>query len=643
MIELSWLPPAAEAWNAQLTAAAAKETPAEQWAALVAAANVRIDFIQTAKLDRVAQRLFASGAPAVAGKPLRLAVLGSSTLKHLVPAIRVGALRHGLWVEIFEGEYGQYRQELLDTDSALHAFKPDVLLLALDAYHLAEGSGATAEAALENMRACWAMAKQMGAVVIQQTALPVFPRLLGNNEQRLADSPAAVLERINAELRPAADQAGVHLLAVDSYAAEHGTKEWHDPVLWHRSKQEVHPRVSHVYGDLVGRMLSALRGRSAKCLVLDLDNTVWGGVIGDDGLHGIHLGQGSTMGEAYVAFQRYAQRLARRGVILAVCSKNDEANALEPFERHPDMVLKRADIACFVANWQDKATNLRHIAKTLNIGLDALVFADDNPFERNLVRQELPEVAVPELPEDPSLYISAIAEAGYFEALTITEEDRERTGQYRANAERESLREAGTDLEGYLRGLEMELVVDPFNELGFARIVQLINKTNQFNLTTRRYTEADVRGMMADPTVLTYQFRLLDRFGDNGMIALLIGRLDGERALLMDTWLMSCRVLGRQVEEACLNVLAAGARSLGAERIIGEYLPSAKNGMVRELYGKLGFTLEESDAEGATRWALDLAGFVPRPVMMRVTGAATVGELSAEGLDGASRDLQQTY
>jgi FkbH-like protein len=589
---------------------------AGRWRLLVAAAHARIDFLETAKLDRILRKTFPNGPPVVAGKPIRLALLGSSTLKHLVPAIRVGALRHGLWVEIIEGEYGQYRQEILDPDPALAAFNPHVVLLALDARHAAAD---TTDGALSNMVNCWQAAqKNFGATVIQQTVLPVFPRLLGNNEQCEPESPAALVEALNARLRTAANEHGVHLLTVDSYAAQAGLYAWYDPVLWHRSKQEIHPHISHFYGELVGRLLGALRGRSSKCLVLDLDNTLWGGVIGDDGLEGILLGQGSAMGEAFVAFQHYALQLARRGVILAVCSKNNEANALSPFEKHPDMVLRRKDIACFVANWQDKAGNLRHIAKTLNIGLDSLVFADDNPFERNLVRQELPEVQVPELPEDPSFYIETIANAGYFEALTVTAEDRERGGQYRANVEREELRTSATDMEGYLRGLAMQLDVRPFDMIGLARIVQLINKTNQFNLTTRRYTDAEVRAMMADPRVAAYQFRLTDRFGDNGMIAVLIGRLDANYTLVMDTWLMSCRVLGRQVEEACLNVMVDAARRLGASRIQGEYIPTSKNGMVSDLYQRLGFTIEDTTEAGATIWTLDLAAYQKKPVIMDV-------------------------
>ncbi|MEJ1964029.1 MAG: HAD-IIIC family phosphatase [Gammaproteobacteria bacterium] len=355
--------------------------------------------------------------------------------------------------------------------------------------------------------------------------------------------------------------------------------------------------------------------------MLDLDNTLWGGVIGDDGLEGIRLGQGSAVGEAYLEFQHYVRDLGRRGIILAVCSKNDIENARSPFEKHPEMVLKSEHIACFVANWSDKAGNLRSIAEQLNIGLDSLVFADDNPFERNIVRRELPQVAVPELPEDPALYGRAIADAGYFEALRITPEDFERGGQYRANVAREQLKASHTDVEGYLRSLNMEMRWQPFDRVGLQRVVQLINKTNQFNLTTRRYTEGDVVAVMEDPRALTLQIRLLDQFGDNGIIGIVIGKPEGD-SIRLDTWLMSCRVLGRQVEEATLNLVAAEAQRLGVRQLIGEYLPSKKNGMVREHYRKLRFRPASEAADGATQWELPLSEFEPFPTFIQLTRSA---------------------
>ena len=617
-LTLHWLPPAGN-WAEELADAEREENPQTAWSRLIALANTRMDFIRTARLDRALRQRFPE-APKLGTKPIRLAVLGSSTLTHLLPPIRVGGLRRGLWVKIYEASYGQYLQELSDPSSALHEFKPDAILFAFDARHVLRGvdaaaGAAQAEAALHETTAhiaqCWQLAREaFRCPVIQQTVLPLATTLLGNNEHRLPGSRRNAASQINANLREMADAAGVDLLAVDLWAAEDGIAAWHAPVYWHRAKQEISQVAAPFYGDLVARILAARQGRSAKCLVLDLDNTLWGGVIGDDGLDGIVLGQGNALGEAFVELQLYARDLAKRGVILAVVSKNDVENAIAPFDEHPEMALKRNDIACFVANWDDKATNLRRVAAELNIGIDSLVFVDDNPFERNLVRQELPEVAVPEVPDDPAFIPAMLADAGYFESLAVTDEDRERTSQYQANLARQALQEQSTDLGGYLRGLEMDLVWRRFDKVGLQRTVQLINKTNQFNLTTQRYTEEDVLGIMDNSRAYGLQLRLLDRFGDNGIIAIIIGRMLDEEDLLIDTWLMSCRVLGRQVEEATLILTSRHAKALGARRLIGLYRPTAKNGMVREHYKKLGFNLLDTAEDGTTRWVLPLDTFV---------------------------------
>ena len=599
----------------------------------IALANTRIDFIRTNALDQVVRAQWPRMPSGLGTAPVRLAILGSATVAHLLPAIRVAGLRRSIWIDGYEGEYGQYLQELVDPGSGLHAFKPSAVLFAFDAHHLCAGlsvgaSAADTDAALAEIRnrvqECWRRARSaFGCVILQQTVLPVHPPLIGGNEHRLPGSRAAFVPRLNAMLRELADaqggETGAEIVGLDTRAALDGLAAWHDPALWHRSKQDVTPAAAPFYGELVARLIAARQGRSFKALVLDLDNTIWGGVIGDDGLEGIVLGQGSASGEGFLAVQDYAREQGRRGVILAVCSKNDEANALEAFEKHPEMLLKRGDIACFMANWDDKATNIRRIAQQLNIGLDSLVFLDDNPFERNLVRQELPMVAVPEVPDDPALVAGILADAGYFEALAITDEDRERGVQYQGNLAREALKEATTDIEGYLRGLDMRLTWRPFDRIGLARTVQLINKTNQFNLTTRRYTEIDVQAVMDDPDAVGLQLRLLDRFGDNGIIAIVIGRkLPDTADFLVDTWLMSCRVLGRQVEESTLNILAAEAQRLGADRMLGEYIPTRKNGMVRNHYEKLGFYLIEETPDGSSRAGLGLRDFVPFPTFTNI-------------------------
>ncbi len=626
MTDLHWLPTIPD-WRARLRALGSD--PAAAWTEAVALANAKLNFVLTNALDETVRRAIPAKPEGLATKLVRLAVLGSATLTHLLPAIRVAGLRRGIWIDTYENDFGQYAQELSDPDSELHAFRPTAVLLSLDAHHLAAGvtarmDEADAAAALDEIksriRETWRLAREaFRCPVIQQTALPVHPSVLGSNEHRLPGSRARFLARLNQALPEMADADGVDLLAVDAYAARSGIERWHDTALWHRSKQEVSPVAAPLYGDLVGRWLAAKQGRSFKCLVMDLDNTMWGGVIGDDGMEGIALGQGSALGEAYVAFQDYARELARRGVILAVCSKNDEANAVEPFEKHPEMVLRRGDIAAFVANWSDKAGNIRAIAEELNIGLDALVFLDDNPFERNLVRQELPMVAVPEVADDPTYYPRALADAGYFEGLSVTDEDRERTAQYQGNKARDALKASATDLPGYLRGLEMQLVWKRFDRVGLQRIVQLINKSNQFNLTTQRYTDEDVLAVMADPTAFGLQLRLLDRFGDNGVIAIIVGRLRENQDLYIDTWLMSCRVLGRQVEPTTLNLIAQEALKLGARRLVGEYIPSKKNGMVKDHYAKLGFTVMDRDEAGGHRDMIDLASFRPAETFIHVT------------------------
>ena len=617
--ELHWLRRQAS-WSQALAACA---PGAEAWTNMCALARARIDALETRTLDRKQRRLVPEAPAGLVSPPIRLAVLASSTVDHLLPAIRVGGLRRDLWIDIHTPDYGQYTQALMDPTSELHAFQPTAVLFALDAHHLLAGIEPGGDPAAveqriarigEDLAAQWVRARQaFQCQVLQQTVLPLFPPLFGGNEHRLPGSQYWAVQQLNDTLRQRADAEGVDLLSLDAQIAADGLGGWHDPALWHRAKQEIHPLAAPVYGDLVARLLAASLGRSAKALVLDLDNTLWGGVIGDDGLEGIKLGQGSALGEAFVAFQRYARDLSKRGVILAVCSKNDEANAIEPFEKHPDMVLKRTDIACFVANWTDKAENIRQIAAMLNIGLDSLVFADDNPAERAIVRRELPMVAVPELPEDPTLWPATLAAAGYFESLRLTSEDLERTGQYQANLKRGSLMASATDLDGYLRSLEMRASWNRFDRVGQARVVQLINKTNQFNLTTRRVTDEQIAALIEDDRALTLQIRLTDTFGDNGIIAIVIGLFDpGTRDIRIDTCLMSCRVLGRQMEEETLNLVVQQARALGATRLIGVYRPTAKNGMVREHYRKLGFAEAGSENE-TTEWTLALDGWTPRP------------------------------
>ena len=667
-MELDWLPPV------PLSVQDLHHLPAlcadEAARALRTLATRRLDLPSLLKLNRALTRALAQHGGQLPGlEPLRLAILASSTTAHLLPGIRVAGLRRGLAIDVYQTPYNSYRQELENDQSDLQLFFPQALLFAFDAHHLA-GTGSVS-AALDLMRSCWDLAAcRFAAQILQQAALPILPNLLGSLEERSPSSPAAILNAVNEQLRPAAAEAGVDVFSVDRLALEHGLRAWHDPALWYRAKQEIHPAAAALYGEGIARLLGAARGRSAKALVLDLDGTLWGGVLGDDGLHDIVLGQGSAPGEAHLAVQAYALALKNRGIPLAVCSKNDEATALEPFLHHPDMLLRRDDIAVFVANWTDKATNLRTIAGRLNLGLDALVFLDDNPAERALIRRELPEIHVPELPEDPALFVPTLAAAGYFEATHLTAEDAGRAASYAALCAaghaalctRDSHKTSPVDLTGYLESLGMLLTAQPIDELSLRRAAQLVNKTNQFNLTTHRLPEAELRARALGPAAggwITLVCRLTDRLADHGLIAVLIARLRGtgtQREVLIEGWLMSCRVLGRQVEDACFNLLAERAIAAGARRLLGLYRPTAKNAQVRNLYPHLGFTpLHEAGSAytgqdagpdttsmtapgtnpdtnpdtpgpGTTLWVFDLAGFHPLPVPLQVH-AVTLAEV----------------
>jgi FkbH-like protein len=404
-------------------------------------------------------------------------------------------------------------------------------------------------------------------------------------------------------------------------SANVGLERWSEARHWHASKLTIAPDFIPLYADVVLRTVAAIYGKSRKCLVLDLDNTLWGGVIGDDGLAGIKLGQGSPTGEAFLAIQQLAKQLRSRGVILAVCSKNEEDAARSPFQSHPDMLLAESDIAVFQANWTDKASNLRAIAATLNIGIDALVFLDDNPAERMQVRRELPMVAVPELPEDPALYPQILAAAGYFETVSFSVEDKNRAEYYRSNAQRAEILNKTGDMQSYLRSLDMICEINPVDAMSRARSSQLINKSNQFNLTTRRYSEGEIEALETDVGAHLIQVRLTDKFGDNGIISVIIAR-NAEDGWAIDTWLMSCRVLGRRVEEAVLGHLATAARAAGAKTLSGAYIPSPKNRMVADHYQKLGFAPTGAAEDGTTSWSLDLETYAAPELPMTVKDGA---------------------
>ncbi len=386
-----------------------------------------------------------------------------------------------------------------------------------------------------------------------------------------------------------------------------GWANWHDPTIWNIAKLSFPLKYLPIYAEYICRILSISLGKSRRCLILDLDNTLWGGVIGDDGLEGILLGNGDATGEAYLDVQRTALELHQRGVVLAISSKNEDAIARKPFKEHPDMLLREKDIAVFQANWSDKASNIKAIAETLSLGLESMVFLDDNPAERMQVRRELPEVAVPELPNDPALYSRTLIAAGYFESIIFSEEDSKRATFYQENAKRAQILNQSSDMEAYLKSLDMEINFAPFNSTGRARITQLISKSNQFNLTTKRYTDVEVKKFEDSPNFYTRQIRLKDTLGDNGMISVIICKKNLDNWEI-DTWLMSCRVIGRKVEEAALQDIITNAKDSGVTKLIGIYNPTTRNIIVKDHYKKLGFK-KISDKTQNEVWELNITDY----------------------------------
>jgi len=447
----------------------------------------------------------------------------------------------------------------------------------------AEAAQTTVSACLEYFQSIRAGIHANGnAVCILQTVPRPVETLFGNLDFVLPGTQRWLIEAINRRLAEIVGGSSDLLFDVSGLAETAGLARWHDTTQWNIARLPFAVELLPICAEHACRLIAALRGKSRRCLILDLDNTLWGGVIGDDGLDGLVLGQGDATGEAYLSVQQTALALRDRGIVLAVSSKNDDEVARKPFRLHPDMLLTEEHFAIFQANWDDKASNIAAIAEELSLGLDAMVFLDDNPVERGLVRRMLPQVEVPELPDDPAYYARTLLATGYFEAVSFSPEDRQRADFYRDNARRIALRRQAGDLDSYLASLEMRIAFAPFDDVNRARIAQLINKSNQYNLTTRRYTESEVKEVQQDPDCFTLQVRLSDTFGDNGMISVVICRRRGED-LEVDTWVMSCRVLNRKVEVAVLMELIDHARTEGVRRILGRYIPTERNALVRLL------------------------------------------------------------
>ncbi|HEX8594780.1 MAG TPA: HAD-IIIC family phosphatase [Pseudomonas sp.] len=578
-----------------------------------ALANFAMDGNHLEKLAKSIRKLQAAETSLEPLTQIRLGILGNGTQDFVVPAIVASAARHGLALEIVKGEYDQILQDANDEDSAINTLRPHAVLIAVDYRALPwqttpgdEGTAmANVEMAMNYLQSVrTAVHRNSAGLCILQTLAAPPESLFGSYDRRVPGTMLWLIDELNRRIVDSLSKSEDLLLDVAHLAAIVGLDAWHSPVEWNMAKLPFGSEFLPLYADHLARVLAALRGRSRRCLILDLDNTVWGGIIGDDGLEGIKIAQGDAVGEAHLAVQRMALVLRERGIVLAVSSKNTDEIARRPFQEHPEMLLREEHFAVFQANWRDKATNIKAIAEELSLGLDAMVFLDDNPVERGLIRQILPQVAVPEVDDDPASYARTLAAAGYFETVAFSEEDRKRATHYQENARRITLQQQAGDVDAYLASLDMEIVFKPFDAMGRSRIAQLINKSNQYNLTTRRYTEADVLEAQSAPDMFTRQVRLIDRFGDNGMISVVICKLSEPATWKIDTWLMSCRVLGRRVEDSVLCEIINHARNHGITRLVGEFIPTDRNMMVQKHYQKLGFELVTQDSIGTTTWEI---------------------------------------
>ncbi|MCH5270452.1 MAG: HAD family hydrolase [Lachnospiraceae bacterium] len=540
----------------------------------------------------------------------KIAVLGGSTTHDIIKILELFLLNHGIEPIFYESEYGQYFQDAMFPGEELAEFTPDIVYIHtgnrnINEYPAMNASEAEVEELLEStlarFRSMWeALRERFGCVIIQNNFEPPYYRLMGNREAVDIHGRQYFLNRLNEGFyRYARENQHFHINDIQYLSSCYGLDKWSDPFYWHMYKYALClPAIPYLSFN-VANMIKAIYGKNKKALVLDLDNTLWGGVVGDDGPENLEIGQETSMGQVYTEFQSYLKQQKDIGVLLNVSSKNEEENALAGLS-HPDGVLRPEDFILIKANWEPKSENVAKIASELDILPESLVFVDDNPAEREIVRGQMPGTAVPEM-ESPEQFIRILDRSGFFEVTALSEDDKQRGEMYKANLERKKQQESFGSYEEYLASLQMVGTIRPFEPLYMARIAQLTNKSNQFNLTTKRYTQAQIEQTAADPAYITLYGKLEDKFGDNGVVSVVIGRKE-EDTLHIELWLMSCRVLKRDMEFAMMDVLVHQCLQDGIKKIKGYYYPTAKNKMVEKFYEIQGFTLESWDEEGNTVW-----------------------------------------
>lgn len=544
----------------------------------------------------------------------RIAVLGGSTTHDIIRMLELFLLNYGIEPEFYESEYAQYWQDAMFDNEELVQFHPDLIYVHTTGRNITffpdmedslQGIEDKLEAQMNHFRAMWEkLENTYHCPVIQNNFEFPFYRILGNRDGYDPHGKTAFIQRLNMEFaRYAAQQEHFYIYDIQYESAAFGLDRWTDPSYWHMYKYAMSMQAIPDFAFHLSHIIKAVFGKNKKAFVLDLDNTLWGGIVGDDGPENLEIGQETSMGQVYQEFQGYLKEHKKIGVLLNVDSKNEEENALAGL-KHPEGILKPEDFIVIKANWLPKSQNLTEIASELNIGRDALVFVDDNPAEREIIRQHVPETAVPEMTDgdqvNPDQFIRILDKNAYFEVVTLSEDDKHRNEMYKANAMRKEQEESFGNYSDFLKSLEMEAVIREFEPVYYSRIAQLTNKSNQFNLTTKRMTQAEVEQMAQDPGYITLYGKLKDKFGDNGVVSLVIGKKNGDTLELI-LWLMSCRVLKRDMEQAMLDTLVLQSRESGIRKLHGYYYKTAKNAMVKDFYGAMGFQ-KLSEKDGDSEW-----------------------------------------
>jgi FkbH-like protein len=544
---------------------------------------------------------------------VKVALLGDTATQFLATAIKGVGVERGYNINLFEAEYNQVERQVLDPTSDLHQFAAKYTVVfqsthkLLETYSLKDASD-WSKLCEERIQFIRTLCETIEGKIIYFNYPEIDDTVFGQYANRTELSFTWQIRLLNCELmRLTQEYPNLYICDIAVLQNQFGREWMFDSSVYVSTEMVLSLDALPYVGSRVMDIICAIEGKFKKCLILDLDNTVWGGVVGDDGWENIQVGHGLGIGKAYTEFQEWVKKLKNRGIIIAVCSKNDEDKAKEPFEKNPEMVLRLDDIAVFVANWENKADNIRTIQKILNIGFDSMVFLDDKPVERAIVRENVPGVCVPDLPEDPGDYLEYLYSLNLFETASYSSGDKDRTKQYQTEAKRVQAAQKFTNEADFLKSLDMVSVVEGFTPFNTPRVAQLSQRSNQFNLRTVRYTDGEIAALGASDKHVCLSFTLEDKFGDNGQICVIIMEKRNDKTLFVDTWFMSCRVLKRGMENFTLNTMVEYAKEHGFERIVGEYISTSKNGMVKEHYPNLGFR-----AIGENLYELDVNAYEPR-------------------------------